>query len=91
MSSAVRLRRGGPGRDELVSCPQCLEQKRCFILGGGGSTKHRGRYTVSLYRGFNRPYNISYRGLKLSSVSKGLPRIYLRDAADLPQVVRFGI
>jgi hypothetical protein len=45
------------------------------------------RWTNSMAnRGFNPPYDISYRGLKPPRVSAALGRCYLRSGADLPQV-----
>ena len=42
-------------------------------------------------KGFTKPYDISYGGMKLASVSAVLETRRLRKMAASPQVVRFGI
>ena len=63
---------------------------------GIGSVPHqrlcrsrRGRWSCPRpNRGFNWPYEIPYRGLKLPRISAALGYCYLRSGADLPQVDR---
>jgi hypothetical protein len=75
--------RGGPSPKYSQRTPPAPRQRQPRV----GPTPHqRAGPALPADRDFGSPYEISYRGVKLSRVSAGVGRFCLRRGADLPQV-----